>query len=191
MTDIVLADIGSGYNRSVINNNFDLIELITNDDLLHLTGGNNILAQNIDMNSFRLLNLPDALTAQEPATLGQLNDSLASLAGAVGVLPIVHPRQVGDGLTAEFSTPATGQTDANASGFFIHLDGVKQKPTTDYTISAVTGDVTFIEAPESSVLIDIIYFLPATLEGGGATGTFTSADAKTITVTDGLITSIV
>lgn len=62
MADIVLNNITSGYNISKINSNFDIIKNSINDDVLNLTDGNNILQQDVDMNSHDLLNV-DTLNA--------------------------------------------------------------------------------------------------------------------------------
>lgn len=57
MTDIILTPITSGYNLSKINANFDKIEDAINSDVLHVRGGNNTMYQDLDMNSFALLNV--------------------------------------------------------------------------------------------------------------------------------------
>lgn len=57
MTDIVLTPITSGYNLSKINTNFDVIEEVINDEVLHTTGGNNTMQQDLDLNGFNLLNV--------------------------------------------------------------------------------------------------------------------------------------
>ena len=64
MTDIVLGDIGSGYDRSIINNNFTILENVVNNDILHLEGGNNILRQSIDMDDNNIINI-NQLNANE------------------------------------------------------------------------------------------------------------------------------
>lgn len=67
MTDIVLTPITSGYNLSKINTNFDVLEDVINNDVLHVLGGNNTMYQDLDMNSHALLNVvtnpdnPDSL----------------------------------------------------------------------------------------------------------------------------------
>lgn len=67
MTDIVLNPITSGYNVSRINSNFEKIEDVINDEVLHTVGGNNTMQQDLDMNSHALLNVrtdpnnPDSL----------------------------------------------------------------------------------------------------------------------------------
>ncbi len=66
MSDIVLNPIGSGYNLSKFNTNFQALEDKINDEILHLTGGNNLMEQNLDMNSNRILNLPQPISDAEP-----------------------------------------------------------------------------------------------------------------------------
>lgn len=165
MSDIVLGNIGSGFNRSKINSNFDKIEDVINNGVLHLVGGNNVLQQNIDMDSNRIVNLPEALNNTEPVTLKQLNDSLVSVVGVESVLPIVQPRQVGDGVTTTFATPVSGQAGKSTNGFFVYLDGIAQKPLTDYELDPVSGDLNFLDlgvpaAPDQGVSVDITYFSP-------------------------------
>lgn len=57
MSDVVLSDITSGYSLSKLNSNFDKIEQKINEETLHLVGGNNVMLQDLDMNSHYLLNL--------------------------------------------------------------------------------------------------------------------------------------
>lgn len=56
MTDIVLTPITSGYNVQKINTNFDVLEEVINEDILHLKGGNNTMLQPLDMNSYAIIN---------------------------------------------------------------------------------------------------------------------------------------
>lgn len=67
MTDIVLTPITSGYNLSKINANFDVIEDVINDDVLHVRGGNNTMYQDLDLNGNALLNV--ASNPDEPGSL--------------------------------------------------------------------------------------------------------------------------
>ncbi|PZQ78049.1 MAG: hypothetical protein DI563_01815 [Variovorax paradoxus] len=62
MTDITLQNITSGYNVTKINYNFDVIEQSINEDVLHLRGGNNTMLQDLDMNSYALLNVKTDVT---------------------------------------------------------------------------------------------------------------------------------
>lgn len=57
MTNIVLNNITSGYNIAKVNDNFSKIRDKLNDDTLNLAGGNNVLSQDVDLNSHNLLNV--------------------------------------------------------------------------------------------------------------------------------------
>ena len=75
MTKITLPDIKSGYNLSAINSNFQKIEDELNNKVLYRRvddGEPNSMSKNLDMNSRRILNLPDAASLSEPATYAQL-----------------------------------------------------------------------------------------------------------------------
>lgn len=56
MTDITLTPVTTGYNLSIVNNNFDTIEEVINSEVLHTVGGNNTMQQALDMNSNPIIN---------------------------------------------------------------------------------------------------------------------------------------
>lgn len=91
MTDIVLNPITSGYNLSKINANFDKIEDVINDEVVHNIGGNNTMHQDLDMNGFDLLNVnidptnPGSLLTREAADLLYYNVSGDTLEGPMQV----------------------------------------------------------------------------------------------------------
>lgn len=57
MTDVVLNNITSGYNVSKINDNFDKIQSNINTDAIKKSDGNNVMDQDLDLNSNDLLNV--------------------------------------------------------------------------------------------------------------------------------------
>ncbi len=70
---ITLKDVGSGFKRTAINENFNTIESELNNNVLRRDSATgNQMEANIDMNSNRLVNLLDAVSGQEPATYAQL-----------------------------------------------------------------------------------------------------------------------
>ena len=89
MTDITLDPITSGYNLSKLNTNFDKIENAINDDVIHRQGGNNTMLQDLDMNSFALLNVqvdvtdPDSLLTVGDADARYYNIDGDTLAGTM------------------------------------------------------------------------------------------------------------
>ncbi len=52
-----LTRIKSGFNLSVLNDNFDLIEQEFNDNLIHSSDGRNYMDQELDMNSYKIINV--------------------------------------------------------------------------------------------------------------------------------------
>lgn len=91
MTDVVLTPITSGYQLSKINENFDKLEEVINDEVVHNVGGNNVMHQNLDMNSFAILNAdidpndPGSLLTVEAADERYYNVSGDSLSGPMNV----------------------------------------------------------------------------------------------------------
>lgn len=87
MTNIVLNPITSGYNPNKVNANFEKIEEAINNDVLNLSGGNNVMLQDIDMNNNSLLNLstnvddPNSLVTVAQADLRYYNVSGDTLEG--------------------------------------------------------------------------------------------------------------
>lgn len=73
MTDITLGPITSGYNLSKLNANFDKIEDVINDEVLHRTGGNNTMLQDLDMNSYSILNVQ--VDVNDPSSLLTVGDA--------------------------------------------------------------------------------------------------------------------
>lgn len=82
MTDIVLTPITSGYQLSKINDNFDTVQNVINDEVVHHTGGNNTMHQNLDMNGFALLNADvDPSDPNSMLTVGIADSRYYNIAG--------------------------------------------------------------------------------------------------------------
>ena len=76
---IVLNNVASANNTSVINANFQKIEDSINDDLLKRqidSGEANEMRTPLDLNSNKIVNLPDGVDAQDAATFSQMGDNL-------------------------------------------------------------------------------------------------------------------
>lgn len=108
MTDISLTPITSGYNLTKVNDNFDKIEEMLNNDVLNLSGGNNVMLQDLDMNSNAILNLgvnldePDSVLTLEVADQRYYNVGGDTLTGTMSV----------NGQTMTGLKVATGATEA-------------------------------------------------------------------------------
>lgn len=57
MSDLVLSNITSGYNLSLINSNFQAIQDKINNFCLQTSQGDNVMSQDLDMNSYSILNM--------------------------------------------------------------------------------------------------------------------------------------
>lgn len=78
MSDISLIPISTLDRLSSINSNFDTIESVINNQVLHSRGGNNVLSQDLDMNDRRILNLPQPTSPNDPVRLQDLESIVTS-----------------------------------------------------------------------------------------------------------------
>ena len=136
MSDITLTDITSGYNLSLFNANFQVIEDVINDEVLHLTGGNNVMLQDIDMNSNTFLNLADAVDGSSPVTLDQVMSLIAEVNEGLSNF-VVDTFVDGTDFNTGVTTTLTLSSDPGVEdNLWVWLDNVRQ-PTSAYS---VTGD---------------------------------------------------
>lgn len=156
-----LEPVQSGYNLSVINDNFQRIEDTWDEKLDRLTSTqNNYMEQELDMNSNHIINHPAPQEETDLVRLKELKQLIID-ADVEGVLPLQQPRQKGDGVSVLFSAPNTEET--SPLGMFVRIDGVMQRPYTDFSVEAA-GVISFNEAPPINSDIDITYFEPKTIE---------------------------
>lgn len=95
---------------------------------------------------YRITNLGAGTNGTDAVTLNQLQ------AAVVGALPATLSGQgvgsfTGDGSTSVFALPAAISTITDTSDVSVYVNGVRQRPTTDYTVAS--GNITFIPAPAS------------------------------------------
>src|SRR5882672_1005726 len=94
MSKLTLQDLGSLQNESTaittLKANNDLTEVAVENTLSRNGESPNQMLSNFDMNNYKIINLPDALTAQEPATYSQLTSGLTAIGnGAVVNAPYI------------------------------------------------------------------------------------------------------
>ena len=83
MSDYTNTPVGSGYNaNSAINTELSAVETAVNSKL---DKSGSTMTGELDMNSKKIINLPDATTLQEPVTYGQMING-ASFAASSTVL---------------------------------------------------------------------------------------------------------
>lgn len=88
MSKIVLADTISGYNLQVINNNFDMIEAALNNKVLYRDnpdGEPNSMADPLDMNGQRIINLPAPGGLNDAARMQDIVDATAGITNATAM----------------------------------------------------------------------------------------------------------
>jgi len=165
MAKIDLPTIASGYaSTSQLNDALQKIEDALNNAVLYRdnpVGEPNSMVDTLDMNSNSIINLPAPINDHEPVRLQDLN--AFDFGNVEGIVPTYQPRQTGDGVTTDFSSPATAGSNHSPKSFFVHLDGFKQRPFTDYSYDIATGDIQFVEAPANGTKIDIVFFEPNTI----------------------------
>lgn len=128
--------------------------------------GSSTMTGNLDLGGNKAVNVGKGVDLTDGVNLEQVQQLIVAT-GADAVIPLVHPRQLGDGSTTTFSTPAVGLPNINGNSFFVAIDGVTQRPTSDYSIDG-SGNITFLQdgvadAPSVNAYIDITYFNPSTL----------------------------
>lgn len=138
MSKIELDPITSGYNTSKINSNFQAIEDELNNKVLYRQiqdGEPNAMSENLDMNSNRIINLPDAISESEPITLKQLiavdsGDALqlkADLASIAGDQMIGY-QQDGTGSVPQKQEDRNGEYVRPEEFGALHIAGIDDSP---------------------------------------------------------------
>src|SRR5882672_8570826 len=90
MSKLTLQDLGSLQNESTaittLKANNDLTEVAVENTLSRNGESPNQMLSNFDMNNYKIINLPDALTAQEPVTYSKLTSGLTDVGGGAVVI---------------------------------------------------------------------------------------------------------
>jgi hypothetical protein len=144
MSKITISDASTGYNLSLINDNFAKVSDALNSDVLYRrnpTGEPNEMENDLDMNAHRILNLPAPVADSEPARKKDLVDLVAGnfslvtsqlIAVAVSVATLratdatLHPTvlvtgyyQSGDGGGGAYYYDSADKTSADNGGSII------------------------------------------------------------------------
>ena len=126
---ITLKDVGSGFKRTAINENFDTIKAELNDNVLTKTGGQQLEAD-LDMNSNKLLNVESGVLNTDGVNLGQVNSAVSGIGS--GTITKTTEVQLGSSAVARVFTLSS---TATASGLDVLRNGLEQEVTTDYTFT--------------------------------------------------------
>ena len=143
---INLADVGSGYKRTAINNNFQSIEDEINNNLLSKNGGIGLEAD-LDANSQKIINLDDGVANSDAVNLGQVN----GIINAAGSGLIVSQKEVllgSDAVSRVFTF--TGITYVpSGNNLAVYRNGQRLETIIDYLESGTT-QVTLTFDPNAS-----------------------------------------
>lgn len=83
MANIVLNPLASISNTSLVNDNFQKIEDAINSNVLHASGGNNTMSQELDMNGQKVINIHvDPTDGNSLANVYMVNNEAATRASA-------------------------------------------------------------------------------------------------------------
>lgn len=150
MAKITLDNIASGYaSTTKINNNNDAIEAELNDKVLYRnnpSGEPNQMENELDMNSNKIINLPDGISNQEPVTVQQLNALISGLGS--GTITRQIERQLGSAaVSSVFTFSGISYTIGNNS-LEIFRNGQRLDLTEDYT-ETTTSSVTLTFTPNT------------------------------------------
>lgn len=172
MTDIVLDNVGAGYNRSAINNNFSTLENTINTEVVHSVGGNNIMQQDLDLNSNDLLNV-HTIDTQNLTLGGQViiaNDEITTTQTEVQALA--------SGQTAVVFTNSTARGTFYLNG--PDVDSGRLVQGTDYTVVHATNTVTLTSSYPAGTQLVMVYFEGDTGILDAASVNYSSAVARTV-----------
>jgi len=145
-----LTDVTSGFGTAaVINGNNAAIETAFDNTLSRDGSSPNQMEANIDMNSNRILNLPDAINATEAVNLQQARD-LVSLS-----IKLKKENQTATaGQTVFTASTMFWNTAAGYDNLMVFVNGVMQGPST-YTVNSTT-QITFSTGLDAGDRVDLV-----------------------------------
>jgi len=160
--------LGSNYaSKQQIDQNLDAIATAIDDTLSRKGDQPNTMEAELDMNSNRILNLPDAIQDQEPVTLQQFNT------GAIGTktTQTLRAQYVATSGQTVFTTPLYVPSSNN---LHVYINGVRQDATayTETNASSITltegvqaGDIVQLVVNELQELVGQVGATSVTYEG--------------------------
>lgn len=173
MSGINLNDVTSGYNLVKISNNFQTLERVINEELLHRVNADNIpnnLQTDIDANGRHIYNLGKPTTGGEPIRVKDLFGDPGDLLG---------------GPTIEHVTTVAGQTVipvstsyvVGSNSMYVFHNGEFLIKDTDYTETSTTS-ITIINRTVD--VGDVISFVPVVVvSGDGGSSNVSAANVGT------------
>ena len=181
-------DVNNSYRQALM-----ILEEI--DDLLSPIGDSAIrFRRDIDMDGFKIFDLPEATSDTEPVRKQEWDTQNTAIATSIaalqtfledvtnGAAPVSTSTVLGDGVTTTFNSPISFYVPAVYME--VYLDGGKQKGLNDYYIE-LDGRVTFNTPPALGQHIDIRMYVPSVTYNPLDNLTFATVDAMKTGVTLG------
>jgi hypothetical protein len=125
-------------------------------DALKVAKAGDTMSGNLAMGGNRVTGLADPASNQDAATRSFVNAQVNNAVKFGSTTPPDVYSFTGDGSTTFFNLVGENEGSlTTASAWLVSLNGVVQRPTTDYTISVVSGQVrvTFTAAPPNGVVV--------------------------------------
>lgn len=167
MTDITLTDVKSGYNLSTLNDNFDKVETVINEEVVHNTGGNNIMRQALDMNGHPVLNAgglvsPSQIGYETPVLYeGGIQFGLGDNTKTIDRDGIVYAP-----LPSELPFTTTGTWAGDDEDKFFVVQGLtNQSPEITIRFDVMAPLLSDMSSPDA---VELDYFDTSKIEGSGS-----------------------
>lgn len=143
---ITLKDVGSGFKRTAINENFDTIEIELNTNVLKKDGSQQLEAD-LDFNSNRGINLEDGVFNSDAVTLAQLNGAIG--AAGSGLIASQIETQLGSAAVSRVFTFSGITYTVGANNLEVYRNGQRLEKTEDYSETS-TSSITLTFDPNST-----------------------------------------
>lgn len=171
MSKLTIDPVPSGYNLTKINENFEKIETVINEQVLHRVNADNELPNSletdIDANSRRIYNLPAPVSGGEPIRLKDLFGDTNELLKGPKIQHIIAT----EGQTLFI---LTNSYTPNTDSMYVFRNGVYQRPVTEF-VETSSNSVTMTEAANAG---DVYSFVPVAVAAGAGSGTGTTVGAN-------------
>jgi hypothetical protein len=146
-----------------------------NDASMQIVGG----GTDFNAESKKIVNLADPTVATDASNMDYV-DTQVALSGT-NLNSFDKSTHTGDNSETEFTLSFTSQVTA-PEAYLVTIDGVVQTPTTAYTVSPTTNEITFTSAPPTSAAIVVVPMGTTTVASEAGVVATGSTTARTLAV---------
>jgi hypothetical protein len=154
MPKVTLTDIQSGSGvKDTYNANNDVIEQAFDNTLSRNGATPNGMGANLDMNSYKVINLTDGVNNQDAVTVNQLNTAIVN-AGSGIISQDIEKKLGSDAVSKKFTL--TGVTySPGLNSLSVYKNGLRLRNLEDYVETSST-EVTLVSTPNNSDEFDFV-----------------------------------